>query len=252
MSMGDGNHHPPAPGPVQTMPSGSPGAPPPAEVPGRITVSPRLRRRAAVPDAGSPQGMPLRRRWGRFAIGAFLALLGGWVSASLYISAGSRVEVVVMATDVEAYEQIDRDDLRIMRVAADPGVETIDGDDIDQVVDRVAANRLVEGSLLAPNQLFAEDAQFPGDTEALAGANLEADDAPAELCRGIDVLLTLTPGGGQDVEPTLVEGWLYDVESPDEDTGERRVTVAVPDDMLDEVTAAASNGELSLGAQEPC
>ena len=250
MSMGDGNHHPPAPGPVQTMPSGSPGAPPPAEVPGRITVSPRLRRRAAVPDAGSPQGMPLRRRWGRFAIGAFLALLGGWVSASLYISAGSRVEVVVMASDVEAYEQIDRDDLRVVRVAADPGVETIDGDDIDQVVDRVAANRLVEGSLLAPNQLFAEDAQLLGETEARVGAELEPD-APADLCRGIEVLLTLTPGGA-DAEPTTVEGWLYDVDSPDEETGERRVTIAVARDMADEVSAASHNGELSLAALEQC
>jgi SAF domain-containing protein len=252
MSMGDGNHHPP--GPVQTVPSGAPGAPPPpGEVPGKVSVSPRLRRRAAVPDAGSPEGMPLRRRWGRFAIGAFLALLGGWVSASLYISAGSRVEVVAMADDVEAYSPIDRDDLRIVRVAADPGVDTIDADDIDQIVDRTAAIDLVEGSLLTPNQLFREDADLLAENEVLVGADLESTDAPDDLCSGIDVRVVVSAAaGGEETTVTPIDGWLWDVGNRDEDTGRRHVTIAVPDSQANNVGSAAHNGELAVLALEPC
>jgi len=241
--MSDGNHQP---GTMQTMP---PTGPPPG---GKVSVSPRLRRRAAIPDAGSPQGMPLRRRWGRFAIGAFLALLGGWVSASLYISAGSRVEVVAVSDDVEAYQAIERDDLRIVRVAADPGVDTIDASDIDQIVDRVAATDLVEGSLLTPNQLFREDAELLGENEARVGAVLQAEDGPSDLCRGIDVQIVVSPGGGSEGSIESVSGWIIDVGSTDEDNGERSVDLAVPEDQADQVASASHDGRLSINARESC
>ena len=96
----------------------------------------------------APSGLPARRRWGRVAAGGVLALVGAWTAASLYASAGERVEVVVVAGEVDRFEEIARDDLKVVRVAADPGVDTIPGADLDDLVGRVAATDLSDGVLL--------------------------------------------------------------------------------------------------------
>ena len=79
---------------------------------------------AARPGLGvpvAPSGLPARRRWGRVAAGGVLALVGAWTAASLYASAGERVEVVVVAGEVDRFEEIARDDLKVVRVACGPG-----------------------------------------------------------------------------------------------------------------------------------
>ena len=118
--------------------------------------------------------MPTRRRWGRFAAGVCLALVGGLLFAALYLSAGSRVEVLVAARDIGAYETIERDDLRIERVAAEPDVATVDGADLDDLVGRAAATAIPEGAILAPDQVFDEGAQLVGDGEVVVGMEVVA------------------------------------------------------------------------------
>src|ERR687893_2178446 len=106
MSTIDDRPPPPPPppdrmgGPAHAAGRGAPGLPTPAAPPtGRPTVSPprRLGRRTPTPVAASPGGLPTRRRWGRFAAGVTLALLGAWVFAAIYVSAGERVEVIAIA-----------------------------------------------------------------------------------------------------------------------------------------------------------
>jgi hypothetical protein len=219
------------------------------------TAGPRLARvrRAALPTATSAEGLPARRRWARVAAGAVLALLGGWVFASLYVSAGERVEVLAVANDVDRFDTVDRDDLRTVRVAADPDVDTIDAGDADDIVGRAAATDLREGSLLSDTQLMAQDARLVGDAEAVVGAELAPGSIPeGALAGGIDVMVVLrpadtAPGGG---EVDRVPGWLLEFGDPDENTGDRRVSLVVPEDRAADVAAAASDERVAVVALE--
>lgn len=235
------NSPPTPPGPPPSSGARAPSVPPP---------KPRLRRSSRAPVQGSPDGLPLRRRWGRFAAGAVLALLGAWIFASLYVSAGERVEVLAVARDVGRYEPIERDDLRTVRVAADPGVDTIEASRADELVGRIAATGLREGSLLAPSQIVPEDAQLHGDDEAIVPVELPRAAAPDRAWEaGTEVLVVVMPpetGGGEEAEPRQYEGWLYSVGEVDEQTRTRHVDVVVPDFAAAEVTAAAFEERVAL------
>ncbi|HEY8527848.1 MAG TPA: SAF domain-containing protein [Acidimicrobiales bacterium] len=218
------------------------------------TAGPRLARvrRAALPAASSAEGLPARRRWGRVAAGAVLALLGGWIFASLYVSAGERVEVLAVASDVDRFEQIERDDLRTVRVAADPGVDTIDADEADDLVGRYAAVDLRRGSLLSPSQLLAEDARVVADDEAVVGAMLAPGDVPqGALAGGIDVMVVIRPPNtAPDAEVEQVPGWLLAFGDADENTGDREVSLVVPETAAPDVAAAASDERVAVVALE--
>ena len=221
---------------------------------GVATTGPRLARvrRAALPAATSPEGLPARRQWARVAAGAALALLGGWIFASLYVSAGERVEVLAVANDVARFETIERDDLRTVRVAADPEVETIDASDADELVGRAAATDLLPGALLSPDQVIAQDARLVNDTEAVVGAELAPGDVPeGALAGGIDVMVVLRPADTvQDGEVDQVPGWLLSFGEPDENTGDRRVSLVVPEARAADVAAAASDERVAVVALE--
>jgi hypothetical protein len=218
------------------------------------TAGPRLARvrRAALPAATSAEGLPARRRWARVAAGAALALLGGWVFASLYVSAGERVEVLAVAQDVDRFEEVERDDLRTVRVAADRDVDTIDASDADEIVGRAAATDLRTGSLLSPSQLIGEDARLVADNEAVVGAELAPGDVPqGALAGGIDVMVVLRPSQtAPDAEVGQVPGWLLAFGEPDENTGDRRVSLVVPEDRAADVASAASDERVAVVALE--
>jgi hypothetical protein len=217
------------------------------------TTGPRLARvrRAALPTSTNPEGLPARRQWARVAAGAALALLGGLIFASLYVSAGERVEVIAVAEHVDRFETIEADDLRTVRVAADPGVDTIDGDQADDLVGRAAATDLVPGSLLSPGQVIPADTRLVSDSEAVVGAELGPRDAPDGLVGGVDLFIVIRPedtptgGGGEEVH---VEGWLRDVGDADENTGARQVSLVVPRTQAADVSSAAADERLSLVA----
>jgi hypothetical protein len=188
------------------------------------------------------------RRWGRFAAGSTLALVGGWLFVALYLSAGERVRVLVVARDVSRYETIEPGDLRVERVAAGPGVETIESSDPDDLVGRVAASDLPAGTLLAPNLLFAADARLVGpETEATVGARLAAGHAPEDALQpGTNLLVVLQPEDNSDATVRHVDGWLRAVGDLDEQTQERRVSVVVPRASAADVASAAADGRVAL------
>jgi hypothetical protein len=207
---------------------------------------PQSRRRGRHVMPTSPEGLPVRRRWGRFAAGAVLALLGGWISATLYMSAGSRVGVLVAASDVGAYETVTRDHLRTVRVAADAGVETISAGDADELVDRVAAINIPEGTLLSPSHFFAEDEQLVSSNEVTLGAELGQGEAPADLTAGTDVLVVIGPGQSDSDGPAQqVDGWIKNVGEADRN-GDREVDIVVPRSAAAEVLAASDRLRIAV------
>ena len=209
-------------------------------------LSPSHSRRAALAGPRSPGDVPTRRRWGRFAAGMCLALVGGLLFAALYLSAGSRVEVLVAARDIGAYEVIERDDLRIERVAAEPDVATVDGADLDALVGRAAATAVPEGAVIAPDHVFEEDAQVVGDGEVVVGMEVSLAEAPATLRTGDSVLLAVEPGAGSDGPAIEVEGWLVELGDRDENTDALDVSVVVPRPVAVDVGLAAADGRISL------
>jgi hypothetical protein len=188
----------------------------------------------------------MRRRWGRFAAGTCLALLGGLLFAVLYLSAGSRVEVLVAARDIDAYHVIERDDLRIERVAAEPDVATIDADAIDELVGRTAAAGVPEGAILASDQVFAEDVRVVGDGEVVVGMEVGLGQAPRGLRAGDSVVLAIEPAAGSEATDVAVDGWLLEVGDRDDDTDEVDVSIVVPRTVAVQVGLAAADGRVSL------
>jgi hypothetical protein len=213
-----------------------------------------LRRASRAPVQGSPDGLPMRRRWGRFAAGVVLATLGAWVFASLYISAGERVEVLAVARDVGRYEEIQRDDLRVVRVAAGEGVDTIRAGRADELVGRVAGTGLREGSLLSPSQLLSEDYEVVGVDERIVPMELPRSAAPGGNAwePGMDVTVVMTPasagsGATEDPQPESAEGWILDIGEVDDETRTVHVDVVVDDFQADDVAAAAlEEGRVAL------
>jgi hypothetical protein len=217
---------------------------------GTATVPPppraRLGRRSHEPVPSSPQGLPVRRRWGRFAAGAVLALLGAWIFASLYISAGDRVEVLSVARDVAQYETIEEDDLRTVRVAAGAEVETVDAGDRDDIVGRKAAVPLREGSLLAESQVVEEGLEVIGPAEAAATVDVSSGRASV-LEPGMEVSVVIAPDqGAEDQTPHSYPGRVMAKGEADEQSGDVPITVIVARSALNEI-AGADDDRVNFG-----
>src|SRR5687768_10641884 len=95
--------------------------------------APHSRANPAYHHAARGQG---RRRWGRVGVGAAMVVVGAWVFAGLYLSAGDRREVLVVDRGVGVHEVLERRDLRVVRASVDPGVDVVAADDLDRVVGR--------------------------------------------------------------------------------------------------------------------
>jgi len=255
MSTLDGRPPPPQPPTPPPPPAPRPAAPatpasPAAAPKGRPAMPPtgrRLGRRTPTPVATSPEGLPTRRRWGRFAAGATLALLGAWVFAALYVSAGQRVEVLALANDVGKYQELTRDDLRTVRVAADPTVEKIAASQADDLVGRVAAVELRQDTLLAEDELLPKDERVVQPGEAKVGMLLGPEDAPTSSLVGGTPLIAVIRSEEQGADPERIDGcWFLEMGDRNENTGKQQVTIVVPTNDADDVSEAAGEERVTL------
>ncbi|HET8617502.1 MAG TPA: SAF domain-containing protein [Acidimicrobiales bacterium] len=245
-------------GPQQLMNNGSPTVTVPPAAPGggpglgTATAPTGRGARRAVPVPATPSGLPTRRRWGRVALGAVLALFGAWLAMVLVATAGGRTETLALAADVARGEVIERSDLAVVRVAADDGVETIAADDIDSVVGEVAATDLPEGALLAPGQLLADGERLVAANEVVVGVRLSASAAPrGDVASGTPILVVVRPASGADGEPpTEVAGWLRDLGEPLENTGAREASLVVPENAAGLVASAAADERIAVATRE--
>jgi hypothetical protein len=173
-----------------------------------------------------------------------------WGTVAAVMSAGERTDVLAVSSDVGRYEEIERSDLKVVRIGVDDDADTVAASQLDDLVGRVVAVDLVTGSLLAPGQLVDEGERVVGAGEALVGAQLKPGEFPPEGARaGSAVLVVVRPApgaGGGAGGPTEVEGWLLSVGDSDEATGQRSVSLVVPRSAAPAVTAAAADGRVSL------
>jgi hypothetical protein len=177
-----------------------------------------------------------------------LVVVWVWGTAAALMSAGDRSDVLVVAGDVGRFEPIERPDLRVARVGADGGADTLAASELDEVVGRRAATDLVEGSVLAPSQVLGRGERLLGEGEALVGARLKPGELPSDgVGAGAEVFVVVRPaGGGEDGEVGQARGWVWAVGEPDASTGERSVSLVVPASGAGGVSAAAADGRVSL------
>jgi hypothetical protein len=209
----------------------------------------RFGRRSGVPVAASPEGLPTRRRWGRFAAGATLALLGAWVFAALYVSAGQRVEVLALAHDVDQFHKLEDSDFKTVRVAAEDGVETVKASHKDDMVGRVTGVPVVQGSLLAENELVPKDQPLVEPSERVVWMHIDAGLLPDSKLLGgtqVDVYISPDQPGG---EPQTVPGcWILKVGEPEENTNKVSVGLVAPASDGEKIAAAALDEKIAFGA----
>ncbi len=206
----------------------------------------QARAEAAHPTWPGDPTVPLRRSRARLVLAVVLVLLGGWVAAVVVQESGDRVDVVALARAVERYGTIERADLEVVRVAPGP-VPTVPAERVDDLVGRVARSDLVEGSLLAPNQLVSPSERLVSPSEAVVGALLAPGDAPGTLSAGDEVLVVTRPGAGAGGDQaTSTAGWALEVGSSSASSGDRPVSVVVPAAVATDVSAAAADRRVSV------
>lgn len=204
--------------------------------------------RAAAVSPPKPGG-PVRRRWGRIGVGTAAAVVGAWVFAALYLSAGDRREVLALSHDVARLEVVDRSDLRVVRISSDADIGSVNASQLDELVGRVAGVDLVAGSLLVEDQLVTEGRQLLGADEAVVGVLLGPGDSPVRsLRRGAPVLVVVRPPAGSQGDPEEIEGWVFDASGEPVNTRERPIELAVPRDQAALISAAAADRRVTIVA----
>jgi SAF domain-containing protein len=205
------------------------------------------RTRTARAAASSAPRTPVRRRWARLGAGLAAALLGAWIFAAMYLSAGDQTDVLVLAADVDRFQAIERSDLRVARVSESSDVDTVSSDRIDEFVGRVAGVDLVSGSLLTGAQVLAAGEELVANGEAVVGVLVGPADAPqGSLRRGTPVTVVVRPVIGSTEPPAEIGGWVWDASAEASSTREVAVEVVVRAGQSGLVSAAAADRRVSI------
>jgi hypothetical protein len=218
------------------------------------TVAPRPRTNPA-PDAN---GLPLapaprrRRKWSLALVGTLVTVGCALAFAVLWMNAGDRQPIVVMAHAVPAGKVIEPDDLKVIRVSTDPGLRTIPGARVDDVAGLHAATDLVAGTIVTEDNLERGDGLRSG--EALVGVALKPGQYPSGLGPGdhVEIIRTSPPaasssdGEVSSLGSVIDDGRVLDVGDRDLTNGSVVVSLVVSDDVAAEVAGAAGAELVSL------
>ena len=176
-------------------------------------------------------------------------MVGAWIFAALYLSAGDRSDVLVVARDVDRLEVIDRSDLRVARMSSDPNVTMLSAGRLDEFVGRVAAVDLVAGSLLSDSQVRPRGQRILEADEAVVGVLLRPGDAPSDMLRrGSPVTVVVRAPTGTQRAPVEVKGWVFNASLDALTSRERPVEVVVSQADAGMVSAAAAEQRVTIVA----
>ncbi len=194
----------------------------------------RRRTRCAGDGAGSVAGL-------------FAAVVGGWLFASLYLSADDRVEVLAVATDIGRFDVIDRSDLRVVTIGEDTDVASIPASRLDELIGRVASTDIVAGGLLVDGQLLPAGDRLVTADEAIVGVLVGPGDSPTTgMTRGAVVSVVIRPAAGTNGTVAEVPGWIAGIGGEVSSSGDRPVEVVVARSEAARVSAAAADRRVTI------
>jgi hypothetical protein len=192
---------------------------------------------------------PVRRRTGRIVAGLVAVVLGAWIFAALYMSAGERTNVVALARSVQRDDQIERADLKVVRIGtAGEDVQTVAAGDLDELVGRTATADLAAGTLLAPGQIREHEERVVEDGEAVVGVLMPAGTYPAGMQRGDDIVMVIRPEEGVEAENREISGWMYRADREPLTSGDQPMEIVVGRDSAGDLSAAAADGRATIVA----
>ena len=217
----------------------------PDEAPGRQGGGRPGRTGRSAPTVVAPPRT--RRRPGLLAIGVALIALAALAAAYVTQVVGSTVPVVAIAQDVSAGEVLDRTDLTIANINADPALHPIGASQLNSLIGKRAAVALSAGSLLTDAAMT--DRVLPGAGRSLVGIALTAAQLPAEpLQAGDRVRIVDTPsaqGEPPSTTPATIAAEVVSTVGPN-DTGLTIVNVTVDAGRAADLAARVATGRVAL------
>ena len=188
-----------------------------------------------------------QRRWS-LALLAILVTLGSALAfVVLWMNAGGREPVLALRNNVAAGQLIRADDLVVVRVSADSGIDPIPSSARDDVIDQPAATNLLAGMLLVEEAVGTADDLDTGD--AVIAIPVPPERIPLDDIETGDrvVLLRTVSDEGAAEATTIGDGRVFSVEDHDDDSTEDvRVSVIVHESLAPQVANAISQDEIYL------
>jgi hypothetical protein len=197
--------------------------------------------------------LPTRqRRPGYVALAVMLIALLATAGAWLYVQAGQKTPVVVVAREVPAGHVIERSDLSTVSVAG--AITAIGGQNLESVVGQTAAVRLLPGMLLQRSMVSSSGPLEAGT--AAVGVALKSGQIPADgVDPGDTVAVLQVPtaaaagsraGDGADAQVLVEQASVFSARPDPAQAGGTLVTVLVPADDYVAVAAASGSGQVAL------
>lgn len=142
---------------------------------------------------------------------------------------------------------LSQSDIAVVEVGVDPGLQPIPRSQLSTVIGKRAATDIAAGTLLSAAQVT--DAVVPPSGMSLVGVALSAGGMPGEpLAAGDDVRIVTTPGQDGQLDrgdPEAVAASVVSV-AVSAETGQRVVTVQVPEGDAAGLAAKAATGNVAL------
>jgi hypothetical protein len=165
---------------------------------------------------------PSSRSRARIALGVLMSLVAIGVILLVFATADRRVPVMQALGDVPAGAQITAGMFRPVEVSADPSLQVVRLDDIDQYVGSYAKVRIAAGTLLSPFHVQADP--LVGPNAAVVAINVDQGLLPLGLRERSQVRLVFTREGS-DAVPLPVTGRVVGVPVLDDTTGTNSVSL---------------------------
>ena len=196
---------------------------------------------ALVPGGGR------QRRWSLALLAVLVTVASALGFVVLWMNAGGREPVLALRRNVAAGQTIEADDLQVVRVAADPGIDPIASSARDDVVGRPAAADLLAGTLLVPEAVGTASGLEAG--QAVIAVPVSPEELPADLEGGERVVLlrssTNAPTGDAPAAETIGDGTVVAIQR--DDSGSTvPVSVRVAEGLLPEIAAAIQSDSITV------
>ena len=193
-----------------------------------------------VPGAGR------QRRWSLALLAILITLGSALAFVVLWMNAGGREPVLALRNNVAAGQEIREDDLVVVRVSADSGVDLYPTSRREDVVGAPAATNLLAGMLLVEEMVGDADTLATGT--AVIAIPVPAEQIPSEeLATGNRVILYRTLDDAAATEAEVIgDGTVFSVQDDDDATSDIRVSVTVAEAIAARVANAVAQDAIYL------
>ena len=206
------------------------------------------RARPAPPGAAEVAPAPKLRRRPILVVASVAAVcLGALLGVWAWTATSNTHEVVAVRATIVRGETIDQADLMTVQVGVDPGLRTVAGSSLPDLVGQRAAMDMAAGSLVTAESVTRS--VIPPAGKSVVGVALPPSLMPGEpLQSGDHVRIVATPGAqgeatdGPPVEVTATVVGLH----PGAEQDKTVVSVLVPKDEAGELAARAATGRVAL------